>query len=111
MNFFVSLLSICVVICYANAQYQPYYDDSVYYYPNYPVADAGRTPNSVYDNRFFYRTSTATATTTTTTTCTVLAAAVCPAGRRRRFLAGEDDSIEPSPVNKSVTKIKPYKPE
>jgi hypothetical protein len=106
---FAFLLSICVVICYANAQYQPYYDDRVYYYPNYPVGD-GRTPNALYDDRFLFRTLTTTATSTTTTTCTVYTDKNCiPGRRRRRFVEEEDDSIVPSPVDKSVTKIKTLK--
>ena len=100
MNIFVFLLSIFVVTLYANAQYQPYYDDGAYGYPNYPVA-GGRTPNLDYDSRLFwsYLTSTTTTTTTTTTTCTVSTALAC-VGRRKRFLEDDDHSIEPSPVNK-----------
>ncbi|EFX88697.1 hypothetical protein DAPPUDRAFT_304744 [Daphnia pulex] len=101
MRFFVSLVTLCIVTVQGKAQYQPYYDDSFYQYPSYPVA-AGRTPNVVYDNRFLFGyTSTTTATTTTTTTCTVYTNVACLAsGRRRRFLEDDDDIVDPSPVIK-----------
>ncbi|KAK4020554.1 hypothetical protein OUZ56_002518 [Daphnia magna] len=103
MHFFVFTLFLSMVVVQGYAQYQPYYDGSVYPYPSYPLTD-GRSPNVGNDNRLFlsYLTSTTTTTTTTTTTCTLLAANPCNTnGRRRRsFLHGDDDSIEPSPVNK-----------
>jgi hypothetical protein len=100
MNFFVFLLSTCVVICYANAQYhQSYYDDNVYNYPIIPVAD-GRTPNLGYDDRLLLRTTTTTATTTTTTTCTVSTNFACKGARRRRFLEDDDEEMKPTPVKK-----------
>lgn len=106
MRFFVLLLSFCTIIVQGKAQYQPYYDDSFYQYPNYPVV-AGRTPNLANDNRFLFGyTSTTTTTTTTTTTCTVYTNVACLAtGRRRRFLLEDDDDIvDPSPVVKYVQK-------
>jgi hypothetical protein len=100
MKFFVFLLSNCVLICYANAQYQSYYDDNVYNYPIIPAAD-GRTPNLGYDDRLLLRTTTTTATTTTTTTCTVSTNFPCKgAARRRRFLEDDDEEMKPTPVKK-----------
>ncbi|XP_057371199.1 uncharacterized protein LOC130692139 [Daphnia carinata] len=102
MHSFVFALFVSIVVVQGYAQYHPYYDGSAYPYPSYPLTDS-RTPNVAYDNRLFwsYLTSTTTTTTTTTTTCTVVAANACNNGRRRRsFLQGDDDSIEPSPVNK-----------
>ncbi|XP_046650373.1 uncharacterized protein LOC124341346 [Daphnia pulicaria] len=96
MKFFVLFLSVSFAV--VEAQYQPYYEDSLYQYANYPISD-GRTPNLGFDHRLYLRTSTTTATTTTTTTCTVATGVACVGGRRRRFLE-EDDSIEPSPVDK-----------
>ena len=96
----LSYFLIAVSLFLVQAQYLPYYDGSLYQYPDYPITD-GRNPNYGYDNRLFYRTSTTTATTTTTTTCTVSTGFVCLAGRRRRFLEEDvSDAIEPSPVNK-----------
>lgn len=97
MKFIVLFLSVSFAV--VQAQYYPYYEDSLYRYPNYPISD-GRTPNLGFDHRLYLRTSTTTATTTTTTTCTVSTAFACVGtGRRRRFLE-DDDSIEPSPVDK-----------
>ena len=92
--------------------------ENPYYYQNYPVAYQNpeynpyllETPTFGKENRIFWSLTTlflttTTKTTTTTTTCTVSTSSVC-SGRRKRFLydalRGEDDNIEPSPVNKWV---------
>jgi hypothetical protein len=114
MRFVVSLLTLCIVVVKGKAQYQPYYDDSFYQYPSYPVAE-GRTPNPGYENRFlpgflYGYTSTTVATTTTTTTCTVYTNVACLAtGRRRRFLEDDDDIVDPSPVIKYKTSRKSFR--
>ena len=90
--------------------------ENPYYYQNYPVAYQNpeynpyllETPTFGKENRIFWSLTTlflttTTKTTTTTTTCTVSTSSVC-SGRRKRFLydalRGEDENIEPSPVNK-----------
>lgn len=104
MHSFIFALFASIVVVHVSAQYRPYYDDNLYPHPSYPLSD-GRSPNVAYDHRLFfsYLTSTTTTTTTTTTTCTVLTALACVGRRRRSFLQNDDDPIEPSAVNKSVT--------
>ena len=59
MRFFFFMLSVYVVIGQGEAQYQPYYDDSLSTYPinhyqNYYPDVNGRTPNSANEKRWFY---------------------------------------------------------
>jgi hypothetical protein len=95
--FFVLFLSVSFALI--EAQYQPYYDDSLYPYPSYPISD-GRTPNLGYDHRFYLRTSTTTTTTTTTTTCTAFVDTICTSAGRKRSLEEDNETIEPSPVDR-----------
>ncbi|KAI9564682.1 hypothetical protein GHT06_008423 [Daphnia sinensis] len=100
MRFVVFLLSVSIATV-VNGQYQPYYDDVLYPYPNYPIP--GIQP-SIDENRLLFQlssifTTTSTSTTTTTTTCTVFTNVACAGGRRRRSFLDVEDDIEPSPVN------------
>ncbi|KAI9564684.1 hypothetical protein GHT06_008425 [Daphnia sinensis] len=100
MRHFAFLLCVSISMVQGNVPYQPYYDDSLYQYQS----DAElQSPNLIHDSRLFWSLFTTTTTTTTTTTCTVFTNAPCNVGRRRRFLEAEDESIDPSPVNKVET--------
>lgn len=106
MNKFLFFLSsfVAIVVTRADPQYPAYYYQDVYPnpYAALPLAPhpyLGNNPN----NRLFWNlwSTTTTTTSTSTTTCTVSTTAC--AGRRKRFvefLAGEDDNIEPTLVQK-----------
>ena len=112
MHSFVFLLSVFAVIVQGNGQYQQrYYSDGLYQYPNYYPDTNVQSPNLINDGRLFWSlfTTTKTTTTTTTTTCTVSTNIAFTGGRRKRFLQNDDDdSIEPTPVNKLVQNLNPF---
>ncbi|XP_046461431.1 uncharacterized protein LOC124207815 [Daphnia pulex] len=109
MHFFVFLLSVSALIVQGNAQYLRYYSDGLYQHPSYyPDTDIIPSPNLIPGGRLFWNLY--ARTSTSTTTCTVYTAVIC-AGRRKRFLTSDDDSIEPSPVNKiEVTQLAEMEP-
>ena len=116
MRWLIFLLFVCVNLL-AFTEADPQFENP-YYYQNYPAAYQNPENYPYFleiskfgkENRLFFGVTslfltTTTSTSTSTISCSVSTSSVC-SGRRRRFLVdalrGEDDNIEPSPVNKLV---------
>ena len=116
MRWLIFLLFVCVNLL-AFTEADPQFENP-YYYQNYPAAYQNPENYPYFleiskfgkENRLFFGVTslfltTTTSTSTSTISCSVSTSSVC-SGRRRRFLVdalrGEDENIEPSPVNKWV---------